>query len=898
MLRAPATEPHVLAVAIADPRGTEKALALLRTLPVDPRRILVLLLSPEVDRSTLVSEVLPSTDLFEDAHRLTPGTVLVANAADQPRIEKGSVLRGPPTSRPLDRFFRTLADEAAHRAAGVLFGSVASDGVLGLRALKQAGGLTVASWTAPGLPTEVERAFAEVMVDSDHVDDAPLANFDRLGQPLPPFGVLRRHFAGVLGRELARYAPPWFELQIRRGMARTRNSDLEGYRATLEASAIERTRLATDLASRVSRFFSPPADFATLRSILEALESPARARCWVPSCGTGEDAYALAIAAHSLEHRRPSISVFATDVPGPALALARHGLYVPGIEVDLGEAPTSTFFSRDGDLLRVMPELRASVMLAEHDVLTDHAFSRIDVVLCPNLLVRLSPEARRVVLRRFAFALREGGHLVVDPVDVDEIVGEFFEATPYGAGILVRRARSVAPRPGRAKPSLEVALSESSQSFTEDVPEGEEGKDLLRRALYANRIIGEQLRSAQEELAIADEQLRMCAEELESARREAQSRNEELAMVNARFLGKIKALSRANDDLSNLLASTKAAAVFVDRTTSITRVTPAAKELFDDAPVERGASLEGLASALGASWLESEVRTALERGFPVEHELEWPDGRTVLFRVAPYVTEEGELDGGVLTFTDVTELRLADEKLRAQSALAQLGEMAAVISHEVRNALAGIGSAAQIIGGRLPTDAPERAAIDEIRHRIETLDRTVTDLLRFARPLTPMLVCQSVKSILESVRATLAADPNAFDVTFHIDGDDPVVHADPCLLHVAFLNLALNAVHAMEGRGTIRAVSRLVDRECHVDIIDDGPGIPPELRTRIFEPFFSTKPRGTGLGLAIVKRVAEAHGGRITLTDGGDGGTCIGVVLPVARRDISPDPEGSTARIG
>jgi PAS domain S-box-containing protein len=230
---------------------------------------------------------------------------------------------------------------------------------------------------------------------------------------------------------------------------------------------------------------------------------------------------------------------------------------------------------------------------------------------------------------------------------------------------------------------------------------------------------------------------------------------------------------------------------------------------------------------------------------------------------------------------DITERKRTEELLRERAALARLGEMAAVVAHEVKNPLAGIRGALQVIGGRLPETSRDRAIMGDIVARVDSLNEIVEDLLIFARPREPRLSPVSVAELLEDTAALLRKDASHATVDVAIAGDRPTIGADPEQLQTAFLNLLLNAVQASASGGRIRVTITSDNGLCRVAIADAGPGIPAGTLDKIFEPFFTTKHRGTGLGLPTARRVVELHNGTIAVDCPPGGGTTVTVTLPV-----------------
>jgi PAS domain S-box-containing protein len=234
---------------------------------------------------------------------------------------------------------------------------------------------------------------------------------------------------------------------------------------------------------------------------------------------------------------------------------------------------------------------------------------------------------------------------------------------------------------------------------------------------------------------------------------------------------------------------------------------------------------------------------------------------------------------------DITERKRQEALLREQTALARIGEMAAVVAHEVRNPLAGIRGALQVIASRLPANMTEVAVLKEVVARVDGLNDIVEDLLVFARQRDLKLSRMQVRSLLMSVAAWLKQDESMSALDVSVEGDEVTIEADTEQLRVVLTNLLLNAAQAMERRGRIVITATAIDtRDCLLAIADEGPGIPADIRERIFDPFFTTKTRGTGLGLPTAKRIIELHAGSIDIDCPASGGTVVRITLPLSQQ--------------
>jgi two-component system CheB/CheR fusion protein len=249
--------------------------------------------------------------------------------------------------------------------------------------------------------------------------------------------------------------------------------------------------------------------------------------------------------------------------------------------------------------------------------------------------------------------------------------------------------------------------------------------------------------------------------------------------------------------------------------------------------------------------------------------------------IVPFLNDRGKPYQYIAIRSDITQRMAAEERLREQAALARIGQMAAVVAHEVKNPLAGINGVIQVLMSRRSSGDMEVPIMADIVGRIDSLNELIQDLLFFARPRALRLQPVDLGLLLQQIVDTMRKDPAANAVAVDLDVTPTVLHGDVELLRAVFLNLLLNAAQAINGRGHISVQARGADGRCTVNVVDDGPGIPEDIRARIFEPFFTTKSRGGGLGLPIARRTVELHGGSLTLACPSSGGTHVQIDLPL-----------------
>ena len=225
------------------------------------------------------------------------------------------------------------------------------------------------------------------------------------------------------------------------------------------------------------------------------------------------------------------------------------------------------------------------------------------------------------------------------------------------------------------------------------------------------------------------------------------------------------------------------------------------------------------------------------------------------------------------------------ERMVRADRFAAVGEIATGLAHEIKNPLAGLSGALELLAEDLAKDPRQAEIVGEMRHQVARLTHTMESLLSFARPARAKLRATDVNGSLDKVLFLVNQQCRGRSVTIHPQLAEglPTVLADPFQLEQVFLNICLNAIQAMKGGGTLAITSRAGDGNVVVELQDDGPGIPSDLRAQVFKPFFTTKREGNGLGLAISARIVAEHGGHIGYRCPPTGGTIFTVTLQQAR---------------
>ncbi|HWW00809.1 MAG TPA: chemotaxis protein CheB [Candidatus Acidoferrum sp.] len=370
---------------------------------------------------------------------------------------------------PIDRFFRALAEDQRERAVAIVLSGTGTDGTLGLKAIKGAGGMTIAqeaesaryagmpgNAVATGLvdhvlrPEQIPRRLAAYAKGS-YVAESGTApgNEAALAEPLHKILLLLR---SRTKHDLSLYKASTLRRRIER---RTRVHDLKSpqeYLRYLQENPHESDLLFKELLIGVTSFFRDPEAFEALAKrglpdLLRSKPEEAAVRVWVPGCATGEEAYSLAILVQEgLERlkKRLTVQIFGTDLDSEAINLARLGRYPGGIAGDVPRERLARYFVREEGGYRIRNEIRELVVFAPHNVLQDPPFTKLDLIGCRNLLIYLQPEAQQRLLSLFHYALKPQALLFLGSSEGINEFGRLFRAVDGKRKIFARTATATA----------------------------------------------------------------------------------------------------------------------------------------------------------------------------------------------------------------------------------------------------------------------------------------------------------------------------------------------------------------------------------------------------------------------------------------------------------------------
>jgi two-component system CheB/CheR fusion protein len=832
--------------------GSAGALSALRTffnaIPDDCGAAFVVLthLGPERD-TLLASCTRMPVRLAAEGVEVAANHVYVLPPAEVMIISHGKLYpRQPETAeqryRPIDFFFQALALEQPDRALGVVLSGTIDDGSLGLVSLKNAGAATLVQEPSgaefDGMPRnalktgKVDRvlppeALARAVCDWALTGHLPLEEAGPdVGESLEGVLSLVRAHAQ---RDLRGYKQATLQRRVERRMHLLHFTEMAAYQRYVEAHPQELDRLAKDLLIGVTAFFRDPEAFASLeKDVIPTLcaakgdDTPVRA--WIAGCSTGEEAYSVAIALFEWFAEAglaPRVQVFATDIDEAALEVARAGRYSAAALSQIAPERLKRHFTRNGEVYKINKQVRESIVFAVHNLISDPPFSKLDLLVCRNVLIYLAPETQKRLITLFRFVLNKGGYLFLGSSETAGQTRKQFEivskqwriyrslSTPrvkrpelplipststrlnvavpevgLAAGadaghervfrqivethgptlLVVNRGNDIlyisgatgpyldfpSGEPSRAlfdvvKPALRLALrsainrarrtggktaavavrgnaddtTEAGVRITSSVVTSSDRRKLLlisfemeaassaslplarpggddwvlrqleqelnatredlNRSIEKMRAGNEELKASNEEAMAMNEELQSANEELESSKEELQSLNEELGTANAMLDAKVSELEVTNTDLSNLLVSTEMATLFLDQEFRIKRFTPACTRLMHLIPSDVGRPVLDIAHRLEDKGLLDDGRKVLAGEPAITREVMDTDGNCYLRRALPYRALDARVAGVVVTFSDVTTMKQAQQEIATKAE--ELQNQARLLQH-------------------------------------------------------------------------------------------------------------------------------------------------------------------------------------------------------------------------
>jgi two-component system CheB/CheR fusion protein len=801
---------------------------------------------PELlQRSTPMKVVQASDEL-----RIKPNHVYVIPPNKSLSILNGKLhLFDPLESRglrlPIDIFFRSLALDKLSNSAGIILSGMGSDGSLGLKAIKEKNGLVLiqepASAKFDAMPRNaIEAVLADIIAPAEEMGGKLITLFKNIPTVAKGNDIDSKNKSSLekiiillregTGHDFSLYKKNTLMRRIERRKGIHQIQQMQNYVRFLQENPKEVELLFKELLIGVTSFFRDSPVWEKLKTtILPNLikELPDRyvLRSWIPACSTGEEAYSLAIVFKEVleeigNPKNISLQIFATDLDVDAIEKARRGIFSSSIAIDVSSHRLGKFFSVVGDGFRVNASIREMLVFAPHNIIKDPPFTKLNILMCRNMLIYMEPPLQRKLFDLFNYSLIPGGVLLlgsaetlgrnnqgfetldsklkffkrthspimteltdfpssfsyskkeikeanIAPKEVENIqtlTDQILLKNFAPASVIVndkgdilyitgRTGKYLEPVAGKANWNIHVMAREGLRNelpgafrkamlnydpvilrnikigtngdsdfinvtiqridgpnsiknlvmvvFTDVSVMMEQGGEVLKKGrqniqgrqkeleaelkqsnedLQNSReemqTSQEELKSINEELQSTNEELQSTNEELTTSKEEMQSLNEELQTVNAELQSKLSDFEQANNDMKNLLNSTEIATLFLDKELNIRRFTDSVTEIFKLRQTDTGRPFTDLVTNLQYPDMGDHAREVIKKLSPIQNTISANNGKWYSVRIMPYRTLDDRIDGLVITFTDITSAKQAEETLVFENRYRRLFESA------------------------------------------------------------------------------------------------------------------------------------------------------------------------------------------------------------------------------
>lgn len=636
-----------------------------RNMPDDSGLAFVLISHLDPTHKGLMPELIQRTTTMkvvqvDDGMRVQPNMVYVIPPNKDMAILHGIIqLMEPGMPRglrmPIDFFFRHLAEDQKEKSIGIIFSGMGTDGTIGLKAIKEKLGMAivqdVSSSKYNGMPSSaINAGLADYIAPVSELPAKLMCYVSQLNRVIKKIAPEEKKIAGGLqkifaliraqtGSDFSLYKKSTIHRRIERRISVHQLNNINQYVRFLQENPHEVDLLFKELLIGVTSFFREQEAFEALKqkAVAKLLKNKQRGdaiRIWVVGCSTGEEAYSIAIVLREcIDDMKPKgnfkIQIYATDIDRDAINTARQGVYPANIATDISPGRLQRFFIKKDDHYRIKNEIRDTIIFAVQNVLSDPPFTKLDILSCRNPLIYLNAELQKKLLH------------------VEETADE---AKPI---------KSKASKSG-----LEAINSELEKEL-------QYTKEHLRSVAEEMATSQEELKSSNEELQSTNEELQSTNEEQITSKEEMQSLNEELTTLNYELQSKNEELSEVNNNMKNLLNSMQVPTIFLDNNLKIKRFTPYATKIASLIQSDIGRPITDIVLNIQYEDLVKDMNEVLQTLVFKENQVSTKDGNWYLMRIIPYRTTQNIIDGLVITFSDITDLKKMSELMKARTEYAE-----------------------------------------------------------------------------------------------------------------------------------------------------------------------------------------------------------------------------------
>ena len=441
--------------------GLEPLEVLFDNLPVDTGMAFIVVQHLSPDFKSLMDEIMgrhTEMDIFRvtDKIKVRRNAIYLIPPGKEMIISEGRLLltdKDPKETltMPIDRFFRSLANDCGTRGVAIVLSGSGSDGSRGVRNVHNAGGLVITqdvSAAFESMPISAqETGVVDIVASIPEIANVLLrlsrhpmqqASRDKSDPVIPEDGIKRmlREIRDNYGIDFTYYKPSTVMRRIERRLLLNHSDNLEAYVDLVVNDSDELNLLYKDLLIGVTQFFRDPEAFKLLEErilpeVLLRIPKDQEVRIWVAGCATGEEAYSIAILLHerfTAMKRDVNVKIFATDVHKASLETASIGVYRKSSVANVSPTRLENYFTANANGFQISPNIRNMVVFAAHNLIKDAPFTRMDLISCRNMLIYLQPLAQKKVLSLFHFALKTGGTLFLGPSESTGDLADEFES--------------------------------------------------------------------------------------------------------------------------------------------------------------------------------------------------------------------------------------------------------------------------------------------------------------------------------------------------------------------------------------------------------------------------------------------------------------------------------------
>ncbi len=935
----------------------------------------------------------------------------------------------------IDIFLNSLAEDQRDKSIAIILSGTGSDGTKGIGAIKKMGGMVIVqdpgSAKFDGMPNSaIESGNVDVILPPEKI---PLEIISYLQRD-----ILENIFTDKITEadenvlleildliqehtplDFTNYKRPTIIRRIVIRMTQNNLNTLDAYVDFLKANPAEINVLAKEFLISVTQFFRDPEAFELINEkvipgIIENKLFGDTLKVWVVGCATGEEAFSLAILImeHLTERKKNlEVKIFASDIDKSALAHAAKGIYSARSIANVSEDRLKKYFIKEDNKYRIRENIRKMIIFADHDIVKQPPYGKIDLISCRNLLIYLNPLLQNKILTSLHFCLNMDGYLFLGPseslgdlkrsfAEVDkkwkvykstemvrnvsnttystpghnkkwinsvpglvpsknviksnlsEIIKDtLLEESGYEAGVCVDEDFKIIESFGdidkyllpkiftfdllemlpnelaiATAPTLRKAVSRNKMAiiknvqfrkneslhsvnvfikpflsgnisvitvilvlFSGDAPKKitEKDSEIFDRDAHTERYLEdmkselsetkqrltesfEALELSNDNISSYNEELISSNEELQSTNEELQSVNEELQTVNNEYQLKIKELAELNDDLNNYFKSTTNGQIYVDKNHIVRKFTPSAVEQVNLKESDAGRALSDISTNIQFATLTNDINVVISSTEAREKEIQTTNGKWYQMKIIPYVKQNNENDGAIITFNDITELKLIQDKLKRINA--DLDTFIYSAAHDLKGPLTNISVLIAFLQESQNSENPETKEMMDMVHRavknlVETIDElsdiaNIDNEIDAAAPVNVQKIIEEVKlgikNKLINSKAKIHHDLKVVDISFSKKH-----------LRSILSNLIGNAIKykSPDRNPVVTIKTERISDHIVLSVQDNGLGLGEGKIRDIFTKFTRrhSHVEGNGIGLFLVKKIMDNAGGEIII---------------------------------